>query len=102
MTEEKVRTVLAHELVHMYDNCANNMDWMDSEHLACSEVTTDNHDSLHLSHSQVRAASIAHCKGPLHSALHDGGAWTSLVSQHSECVKSKAVRSVQVDKMISH
>ena len=81
-TEEKVGTVLAHELVHMYDHCANNMDWTDSQHLACSEV---------------RAASIAHCEGPLHSALHDGGSWTSLISQHSQCVKSKAVRSVQVD-----
>ena len=42
LTEEKVRTVLAHELVHMYDHCANNMDWTDSQHLACSEVTTTN------------------------------------------------------------
>ena len=80
-TEERVETLLAHELVHMYDHCANIMDWADSQHLACSEV---------------RAASIAHCPGPLHSALHDGGAWTSLLSQHSQCVRSKAVRSVQV------
>ena len=51
-TEEKVGTVLAHELVHMYDHCANNMDWTDSQHLACSEVTTDNHYSLH-SHPSI-------------------------------------------------
>ena len=43
LTEKKVGTVLAHELVHMYDHCANNMDWTDSQHLACSEVTTDNY-----------------------------------------------------------
>ena len=104
MSEEKVGTVLAHELVHMYDNCANNVDWTDSHHLACSEVTASNHQpqpSVSSFSYQVRAASIAHCEGPLHSALYDGGAWTSLFSQHSQCVKTKAIRSVQVD-MNSH
>ena len=82
-TEEQVRTVLAHELVHMYDHCANKMDWTNPHHLACSEV---------------RAASLAHCQSPVSSALHDGGSWSSLASQHSECVKTKAARSVQVSQ----
>ena len=83
-TEEKVVTLLAHELVHMYDHCANKMDWTNHLHLACSEV---------------RAASLAHCQGPVSSALRDGGAWTRLASQHGECVKSKAARSVQVGSL---
>jgi len=85
-TEEQVTTLLAHELVHMYDQCVNKMDWTNLRHLACSEV---------------RAASLAHCQGPVSSALHDGGAWTKVKSQHGECVKSKAARSVQLIKKCS-
>ena len=85
-TEQQTTTLLAHELVHMYDHCANKMDWTNPRHLACSEV---------------RAASLAHCQGPVSSALHDGGAWSRLYAQHAECVKNKAAISVQVGLLCS-
>ena len=85
-TEQQTTTLLAHELVHMYDHCANKMDWTNPRHLACSEV---------------RAASLADCQGPVSSALHDGGAWSRLYTQHAECVKNKAARSVQVGLLCS-
>lgn len=79
-TLAKVTTILSHELVHMYDNCVAKVDWSNKHHLACSEI---------------RAASLAHCSGPISGALEDGGSWMRLSGQHGECVKRKAARSVR-------
>ena len=43
----------------------------------------------------MRAASLAHCSGPISAALYDGGSWSRLAGQHRECVKNKASKSVQ-------
>ena len=51
---------------------------------------------------QIRAASLAHCSGPISGALEDGGSWTRLSRQHGECVKRKAARSVRVILKCSH
>ena len=40
LSQEKVTTTLAHELVHMYDQCSSRVDWSNERHLACSEVDT--------------------------------------------------------------
>ena len=75
-TAAVVERILAHELVHMYDQCAAGVDWADLRHLACSEV---------------RAANLAHCPGPLAGALADGAA---LWGGHRACVRGRAVSSV--------
>ena len=72
-----VETILSHELVHMYDQCTARVDWQDVGHLACSEV---------------RAANLVHCLGPLSGALRDGA---PPFSSHAACVEAKAVRSVK-------
>ena len=72
-SQDKVTSVLAHELVHMYDHCVARLDWDNILHLACSEV---------------RAYSLAHCAGPIAAALQDGGSWTSVSRQHGECVRT--------------
>ena len=71
-SQDKVTSVLAHELVHMYDHCVARLDWDNILHLACSEV---------------RAYSLAHCTGPIAAALQDGGSWTAVSRQHGECVR---------------
>ena len=64
-----VERILAHELVHMYDQCTARVDWGNLQHLACSEV---------------RAANLAHCMGPLRGVLRDGG---PVVGGHTACVQ---------------
>ena len=76
---DKVSNILAHELVHMYDNCVAKVNWKNINHLACSEI---------------RAAALAHCAGPVSAALHDGAPWSPGHS-HTDCVKGKASKSVQ-------
>ena len=75
-TAEVVEQILAHELVHLYDQCVARVDWSDLRHLACSEV---------------RAANLAHCRGALSGALGDGAA---LWGGHRACVRGRAARSV--------
>jgi len=37
--QDDVNQVIAHELIHAYDDCqAANLDWADCAHHACSEV----------------------------------------------------------------
>ena len=37
-TPEKVRQILSHELVHLYDHCSAKMDLSNTSHLACTEI----------------------------------------------------------------
>merc|ERR1711971_237910 len=80
---EKVTQILSHELVHMFDDCTARVDWTNLHHLACSEV---------------RAANLAHCLGPLFGFMRDGG---PLFEGHAACVKAKASRSVQLVGKVS-
>ena len=42
-TRTEMENMLAHELIHAYDDCARrNMNWMDLKHHACSEVRAAN------------------------------------------------------------
>ena len=79
----KVTQILGHELVHMFDDCSTKIDWSDLRHLACSEV---------------RAANLAHCLGPLSGFMRDGA---PLLDGHAACVKAKASRSVQLVGKVS-
>lgn len=45
-SKKMVQGVLAHEFIHMFDYCNNNLDFKNVEHLACTEI---------------RAANLAHC-----------------------------------------
>lgn len=44
--ENMVRTVLLHEMIHMFDYCRNDLNVKNIDHLACTEI---------------RAANLAHC-----------------------------------------
>ena len=67
----------------MFDDCSSKIDWSDLRHLACSEV---------------RAANLAHCLGPLSGFMRDGA---PLLDGHAACVKAKASRSVQLVGKVS-
>ncbi|XP_034840100.1 mitochondrial inner membrane protease ATP23 homolog [Maniola hyperantus] len=82
-----VQGVLAHEMIHMFDYCRNNLDFKNMEHLACTEI---------------RAANLTHCS--FTSAWSQGDAsWTKIKQAHQDCVKTKALYSVlavrQIGKM---
>ncbi|XP_037869104.1 mitochondrial inner membrane protease ATP23 homolog [Bombyx mori] len=82
-----VQGVLAHEMIHMFDFCRNELDFKNMEHLACTEI---------------RAANLTHCS--FASAWSQGDAsWTKIKKAHEDCVKTKALYSVlavrQIDKL---
>lgn len=77
-SEGLVQGVLAHEFIHMFDYCQNDLDFKNIEHLACTEI---------------RAANLTHCS--FMSALAQGDASLfSVKATHQNCVKSKALASV--------
>lgn len=61
-----VQGVLAHEMIHMFDYCRNDLNFKNMEHLACSEI---------------RAANLTHCS--FVSAWSQGDAhWTKVKQAH--------------------
>ncbi|KAI4486917.1 hypothetical protein M0802_012236 [Mischocyttarus mexicanus] len=79
-SESKVRGVLAHELIHMFDYCRNKVDFNNIDHLACTEV---------------RAANLVHCS--FMSAFMQGTASPFHIKQaHQDCVKNLAKSSLMV------
>ncbi|CRK89897.1 CLUMA_CG003629, isoform A [Clunio marinus] len=77
-TEGFVQGVLAHEFVHMFDFCRNDLDFRNIDHLACTEI---------------RAANLTHCS--FMSAIMQGDASPlNIKATHQYCVKSKALASV--------
>lgn len=73
-----VQGILAHELLHMFDQCRAKMDLKNVDHLACTEI---------------RAANLFHCS--FMSAFLEGSASPfNIAKTHGECVKRKAVESV--------
>lgn len=73
-----VQGVLAHEMIHMFDYCRNNLDFKNIDHLACTEI---------------RAANLTHCS--FMSAWHQGDASLFNIKEtHQNCVKTKAMQSV--------
>ncbi|CAB3242458.1 unnamed protein product [Arctia plantaginis] len=80
-----VQGVLAHEMIHMFDYCRNQLDFRNMEHLACTEI---------------RAANLTHCS--FTSAWSQGDAsWTKIKMAHQDCVKTKALYSVMAVRQIS-
>ncbi|KAL0894041.1 hypothetical protein ABMA27_014103 [Loxostege sticticalis] len=80
-----VQGVLAHEMIHMFDYCRNELDFRNMEHLACTEI---------------RAANLTHCS--FTSAWSQGDAsWTKIKEAHQDCVKTKALYSVMAVRQIS-
>lgn len=77
-SEGMVQGVLAHEFIHMFDYCRNDLDFKNIEHLACTEI---------------RAANLTHCS--FLSAVAQGDAsFFNIKGQHQNCVKTKALASV--------
>lgn len=73
-----VQGVLAHEFIHMFDYCRNDLDFKNIDHLACTEI---------------RAANLTHCS--FMSAMTQGDASLfNIKAQHQNCVKTKALASV--------
>lgn len=61
-----VQGVLAHEMIHMFDYCRNQLDFKNMEHLACTEI---------------RAANLTHCS--FASAWSQGDAsWGKIKKAH--------------------
>lgn len=78
-------SVLAHELIHMFDFCRAKADFANLEHLACTEI---------------RAASIMHCS--FMSTLNEGDAsFFNYKRKHQECVKKKATMSVMLVRNVT-
>ncbi|KAG7307547.1 hypothetical protein JYU34_007753 [Plutella xylostella] len=64
-----VQGVLAHEMIHMFDYCRNQLDFKNMEHLACTEI---------------RAANLTHCS--FMSAWSQGDAsYTRIKKAHQVC-----------------
>jgi mitochondrial inner membrane protease ATP23 len=77
-SEGMVQGVMAHEFIHMFDYCRNDLDFKNIEHLACTEI---------------RAANLTHCS--FLSAVSQGDAsFFKIKGQHQNCVKTKALASV--------
>ena len=72
---EKVEKILAHELVHMYDDCTRFIDFKDTKHLACTEI---------------RAASLVSCSK-----------YSFDYKSFESCVQNNASRSVALVKDLS-
>ena len=77
-SEGMVQGVMAHEFIHMFDYCRNDLDFKNIDHLACTEI---------------RAANLTHCS--FMSAWSQGDASPfNIKAAHQNCVKTKALASV--------
>ncbi|KYN04546.1 Mitochondrial inner membrane protease ATP23 like protein [Cyphomyrmex costatus] len=77
-SENMVRAVLLHEMIHMFDYCRNKLDMKNIDHLACTEI---------------RAANLAHCS--FMSSLFQGdSSFINIKATHQDCVKHKARLSI--------
>lgn len=77
-SEGMVQGVLAHEFIHMFDYCRNDLDFKNIDHLACTEI---------------RAANLTHCSF-LSSVSQGDSSFFNVKGTHQNCVKSKALASV--------
>ncbi|KAK0194905.1 peptidase M76 family-domain-containing protein [Armillaria mellea] len=72
---------MAHELVHMYDDCKFNVDWSNLRHQACSEI---------------RANSLS---GDCRYASELARGVFGVAGQHQECVRRRAVGSLAANPL---
>lgn len=81
--EGRMATILAHELIHMFDHCVNETNFKSAEHLACTEI---------------RAINLTSCS--LIDSFFSGYVSTmDLITKgykkkHELCVKDRALKSV--------
>ncbi|GAB1868074.1 Mitochondrial inner membrane protease ATP23 [Camponotus japonicus] len=84
-SENIVRGVLLHEMIHMFDYCRNKLDMKNIDHLACTEI---------------RAANIGHCSF-ISSMLQGDSSFINIKATHQNCVKHKAKMSVMAVHAVS-
>ncbi|ODV92110.1 hypothetical protein CANCADRAFT_147498 [Tortispora caseinolytica NRRL Y-17796] len=73
--------VLSHELVHAYDFCKFNIDWMNLKHVACSEIRASNlSGECRMMNELIKNRLITQLK---------------FVKQQQECVKRRALISIK-------
>lgn len=81
----KVNGVMAHEMVHMFDYCRNELEFKNIEHVACTEI---------------RAANLVHCS--FMSAMMQGQASPFHIKKaHQDCVKNVAKASVKAARKVT-
>lgn len=79
-SQEEINHALTHELIHAYDHCrAKDLDWCNCTHHACSEI---------------RAASLS---GDCNFKMEFLRGHYSIAKQHQNCVKRRALLSVQMN-----
>jgi mitochondrial inner membrane protease ATP23 len=80
-----VQGVMAHEMIHMFDYCRNDLDFKNIDHLACTEI---------------RAANLTHCS--FLSAMAQGDAsFSNIKARHQYCVRTKALASVMAVRRVT-
>jgi mitochondrial inner membrane protease ATP23 len=80
-----VQAVMAHEMIHMFDYCRNDLDFKNIDHLACTEI---------------RAANLTHCS--FLSAMAQGDAsFSNIKARHQYCVRTKALASVMAVRRVT-
>jgi len=84
-SEGMVQGVLAHEFIHMFDYCRNDLDFKDIDHLACTEI---------------RAANLTHCSF-LSSVSQGDSSFFNIKATHQNCVKTKALASVMAVRRVT-
>ncbi|CAO1367639.1 unnamed protein product [Diamesa hyperborea] len=85
-SEGMVQGVMAHEFIHMFDYCRNDLDFKNIDHLACTEI---------------RAANLTHCS--FMSAWSQGDASPfNIKAAHQNCVKTKALASVLAVRKVTN
>ncbi|XP_011175918.1 mitochondrial inner membrane protease ATP23 homolog [Solenopsis invicta] len=84
-SENMVRGVLLHEMIHMFDFCRNKLDVNNLDHLACTEI---------------RAANLGHCSF-MSSLLQGDSSFINIKATHQNCVKRKAKMSVMAARKVS-
>jgi inner membrane protease ATP23 len=83
--EGMVQGVLAHEMIHMFDYCRNELDFKNIDHLACTEI---------------RAANLTHCSFMSSWSQGDSSPF-NIKETHQNCVKTKALASVLAVRKVS-
>ncbi|CAL9081806.1 unnamed protein product [Musa textilis] len=78
--QDEINQVLIHELIHAYDDCrAKNIDWKNCYHHACSEIRAN------------------HLSGDCHYKRELLRGFMKIRGHEQECVKRRALKSVQVN-----
>ncbi|KAG6518822.1 hypothetical protein ZIOFF_022303 [Zingiber officinale] len=78
--QDEINQVLIHELIHAYDDCrAKNITWSNCAHHACSEIRAN------------------HLSGDCHYKRELLRGYTKLRGHEQECVKRRALKSLQLN-----